>query len=658
MPGNWTTTLSVFFPKPPVRLRAALAGVTDMLANMRVFTAVRAALALSGSTAVSASVFNRIRASTAFAGSTTGATNATITVSPYLPTADIHVDWRFLEVAGQKTPNYAGVAPGDTPPTCLNLIPLARQPLGTFALNSGRGWISGYTLTPSASHSFYNNTPRYPDSSSFYTDAFGGNTARRIAGSTLSALQIVANFPLGNKTLSCYIKSNTGVDQVVAFGGTAPGNDITVTSTWQRFSVTDTALGAAAVFYSRTEANDILICGLQYEVGSVATAYDPGVGIVIYSGEPPRNSKGIEMVTSPENYYGRAELDWVDNSAMSIHALIKWNAGTEAVSPTLAHIVGDSWGEFALAASGGVGTGGGVGKVHPTVHLNGLTLEAPVCRLKDGRWHVLSATSDGATAKLFLDGVKIASKAGAHTVTIKTLGFGGDIQAFPGTLAYVALYRATQSEAAVAGVFSRFQSIATERAISLLAFDKRLVVAEGDSITWLSNSFAFKVRTDYEATNAERWINVMAVNGSKVAGLLSRASEVDALYVAQMRPVVAVMIGINDINDPANPSTATIFGGIKSYCQARQAAGWKVVVCTILPCTTSGANAERNTINTSIRGDTSFYDVLCDFDATAMGADADASDAGKYYDGLHPTESGYGILKPAYAAALEAALAL
>jgi lysophospholipase L1-like esterase len=229
---------------------------------------------------------------------------------------------------------------------------------------------------------------------------------------------------------------------------------------------------------------------------------------------------------------------------------------------------------------------------------------------------------------------------------------------FPGTLSHVALYRATQSEAEVANVFARFQSIASSRAMTLPAFDKRLVVAEGDSITWLTNSFAYKVRTDYEAVNTERWINVSAVNGSKIAGLLSRGSDTDALYVPQMRPVIAVLIGINDVNDPANPTTATTFAGIKSYCQARRATGWKVVVCTILPCSQTGANTKRNTINSSIRADTSFYDVLCDFDTTTMGPDAAASDTGKFYDGLHPTEAGYSLLQPVYAAALETALAL
>ena len=114
-------------------------------------------------------------------------------------------------------------------------------------------------------------------------------------------------------------------------------------------------------------------------------------------------------------------------------------------------------------------------------------------------------------------------------------------------------------------------------------------------------------------------------------------------------------------NDGIWVSTQTYFNDLKAYCQARQAAGYKVVLGTILPQSgtpnASAFNTARAIINASIRSDSSFWDALSDFANNAtMGPDSAAANTTYYSDGEHPTDVGYSILAPIASAAIKSLL--
>jgi hypothetical protein len=85
---------------------------------------------------------------------------------------------------------------------------------------------------------------------------------------------------------------------------------------------------------------------------------------------------------------------------------------------------------------------------------------------------------------------------------------------------------------------------------------------------------------------------------------------------------------------------------------ARRAAGWKVVILTILPRTQTGcpANMEtyRTSVNTSIRNNwATFANALADVGADATIGVAGASNNATYYDAdkVHPIAAGHLIIK-------------
>jgi hypothetical protein len=73
-----------------------------------------------------------------------------------------------------------------------------------------------------------------------------------------------------------------------------------------------------------------------------------------------------------------------------------------------------------------------------------------------------------------------------------------------------------------------------------------------------------------------------------------------------------------------------------------------------LPQTTTGFNAFRDTVNTSIHADSSYYDVLADFAANAtMGCDTCSANATNFPDGEHPSPAGHALLAPIALAAIQ-----
>lgn len=167
---------------------------------------------------------------------------------------------------------------------------------------------------------------------------------------------------------------------------------------------------------------------------------------------------------------------------------------------------------------------------------------------------------------------------------------------------------------------------------------------EGDSIAvWPPTNTNFTALTEGSYGPYSVLSNV-AVGGSTIANVTSRATTVDALYNASARVNIEVLfVGTNDVFGGCIGCTgvdaATFVANLKTYCQARRATGFKVVLLTLL--SQDSKNTLRNDINTRIRADPSFYDALADTGVSTqpLGADSAYTDASLFIVGntLHPT---------------------
>jgi hypothetical protein len=169
-------------------------------------------------------------------------------------------------------------------------------------------------------------------------------------------------------------------------------------------------------------------------------------------------------------------------------------------------------------------------------------------------------------------------------------------------------------------------------------------VAEGDSITaWGADGYAD--RTSVNMSPLPDVYNNLAVGGSLLSTMSARAAATDAKILSHARNVLSVFIGTND-DDP----DTTFLTNLAAYCDARRAAGWYVILMTLLPNIAGLTN--RAIANPEIRlWATSgsivpgkHIDAYCDFAADSiMGPDGARSNT-TYYDGagVHPTDFSLG----------------
>lgn len=181
------------------------------------------------------------------------------------------------------------------------------------------------------------------------------------------------------------------------------------------------------------------------------------------------------------------------------------------------------------------------------------------------------------------------------------------------------------------------------------------LVLEGDSIT---RGGALPIGTAYGETALadaalSGWPITLAGNlagdGNTMTNVAARAATADALLSSGKRNVLSLLIGTNDIVG-GGTAPATVVASIKSYCQARQAAGWYVIVCTDLSRGVS-ADPSLRTFNSLLAADTSFYSALVDFGADprigpVLQAPTASENTTYIADTVHPTAAGRSVMVP------------
>jgi lysophospholipase L1-like esterase len=184
-----------------------------------------------------------------------------------------------------------------------------------------------------------------------------------------------------------------------------------------------------------------------------------------------------------------------------------------------------------------------------------------------------------------------------------------------------------------------------------------VIVFDGDSLTNGTGSLPynnFPNSNDYPSQVVAgldpkgSYYNV-GVGGETVAQMIINApTVVDTKLAAGANNIVCFAGGTNDLQ--GTDSASTTYSRIVTYCQARQAAGWKVIVSTITPRSDAGTPADfdmqRQSLNTSIRSNwATFANGLADIggDAT-MGISGDEANT-QYYNGdlVHHSPNGYAV---------------
>ncbi len=131
--------------------------------------------------------------------------------------------------------------------------------------------------------------------------------------------------------------------------------------------------------------------------------------------------------------------------------------------------------------------------------------------------------------------------------------------------------------------------------------------------------------------------------------LADAADEVDPLAAGRRDPVLVVWEGTNDLMYGTDPPFApdTAYRRLASYCRARQLAGYKVVVLTVLPREGSAEfEAARTALNAKLRaGWRGFADGLADVAADPeLGRAGAEFDEVYFRDTVHLTPAGYGLV--------------
>lgn len=466
-----------------------------------------------------------------------------------------------------------------------------------------------------------------------------------------------STFAAGTYTIAINAKRNAGTDQQFSFSvdnlATRTAAN-TATSSWQRFSYTFTK-GASwngntlyVCSIDGATAANIAVCNFDLYSGSSDLGPESLVGTMalgvsnvasvpsVTGGAIDFSSGGVGIVQYPANVTG---------TARTVCAVVSKTAAGTTFQGVLSKI--QNYQHFtAMTDQGNNGQVQYAGGTH-TLNAAGLW------RLLNRGYHLISVVASASGTRVYLDKALLFSDStamGSQTmrdfwvsaVNTYALTSGLKMQA-------MATWPSALTQAQIATAYDHFAGNIT----TAMDTTTRVYVAEGDSITEATGSYAYLFGAN--ASPAVIGSN-KAVSGSTLASLNSRAATVDlAIASTAQDHILSVLIGANDLAGYSG-GAAQYITDLAAYCDARRAAGWQVVICTILPTTNATHNTRRATVNAAIAGWVGVHaDAIADFAANGtMGDDADASNLTYYSDGVHPTAAGQAVLEPILRAAINA----
>ncbi len=211
----------------------------------------------------------------------------------------------------------------------------------------------------------------------------------------------------------------------------------------------------------------------------------------------------------------------------------------------------------------------------------------------------------------------------------------------------------------------------TKYAIADLSAPTYNIVVDGNSLAagyWTNDKTTMATGVlGVSGTTPMDMVN-LATSAITTPALTARAAAlVDPLLntnVSANRCILIVWEITNDLSGTTQTDAAA-YANIKAYCQARKAAGWKVIVCTCLPRTQAGINANfetyRLSVNASIVANATsegWADYVADIASNAtLGATGASNNTTYFNDKIHMKSAGHAIASTYVTAALMEMLA-
>lgn len=277
--------------------------------------------------------------------------------------------------------------------------------------------------------------------------------------------------------------------------------------------------------------------------------------------------------------------------------------------------------------------------------------------LNDNQYHIVIITRSITSVSIYIDGILIAFKLLSLTpFPIKQLqlfGLENTSLDFDGIMSSVTFWDEYLDENNVL--------IATEIARKRLLCKGELIVkqtdfyiSEGDSITWMPNSYQFLLRNEY---SPKLQGSCPAESGS-LLGNSSQSLPTNTVFarklwvksVAQSQldegknVLMTIDIGSNDLFTELINSGAVIswYNRYMEYVAEFRDMGVKVAVCTIMDVEAITDKTFLIQANNLLRSDSSKYDGIIDFYASPLLTPVTPE---YFYDGQHPTDLGFETMR-------------
>jgi len=282
-------------------------------------------------------------------------------------------------------------------------------------------------------------------------------------------------------------------------------------------------------------------------------------------------------------------------------------------------------------------------------------------------WQIVGVRVKSNSRQAFLQEIEISTATTAFTsIVARLLRINGQTSTSPvkGKMCFVDFWPTYMSDAEIAQMVITMRQKVALIGETMGTFDN-FYIAEGDSRTALTtSSYAFLMGNAGEFT-PNLFMRNFAVSGSTISSLNTRLANVQRIAAqAQLngrRAIISVLIGVNDSAAIAANATDYYNNQLKPIWAAYRATGAKLIVCTEISAQTgnAGYEAQRQVLNGLIRGDTSLYDALCDFDSDVEMGDPNSltNYPANWTDSLHPNATGHLRLKPYMRAAIASVMA-
>lgn len=487
------------------------------------------------------------------------------------------------------------------------------------------------------------------------TDPDGGTQAGRYNSAGGDSYFLMSSSPslaAGTYTMAVTAKRHGATDQtfVMDFYDVLQSDVKDATSVYQRFYHTATVpSGVTLLFFIRSlsAACDIDFVDVALYPGTVTSQNEPPLSGHLYlgaTGFDARPTYASGLLDLSNTGYGYLQFPSLSLSAFTSIAVYK----ETGVAPDFTAILGSYGNYVTLSTSLDSGKGpdavfGGVGLFENRLATGGIRLAGKGLKVIGHRFGAGAST-------MFVNDVKLVQSTASPSlpVSVKDFIFGAmQSPDYTGEHQLVSyrFYPTALTDEEYADAYAAAVAQAAETG-NIVDVTDHVVASEGDSIT--ADGSSYSRQAAIELSPSRLYVNY-AVAGDEIGDLADRGAMLDATLPpladrGSRKFILSVLIGANDLGTGA--TAEEFLQDLADYLDARRAAGWYVLLCTILPANSSLINDGRAITNPEMRlwptGGSMVpgihADAICDFAADlTYGTDAAALDAAKYPDGVHPS---------------------